>query len=179
MRDFRAESHEPPRHDCVRSAPAELICLLHCLYSLQCGKAPRARIGRQPAPHRHNRRRHAFTKEGNCVWQEVDDSATIAGSGAALQRSRPAVAGHRNPAPAASRADTPQRGGHERASNAGTLFPITAVAQEPSGFSRPRSTPAAFPGHVARPAKYRPVPPRLERNGGWLATTRTNHRCSL
>jgi len=41
------------------------------------------------------------------------------------------------------------------------------------------SATAAFARRVAGPAIHRAIATRLERHGRWLATTRTNHRCSL
>jgi len=66
--------------------------------------------------------------EGNCLRHGVDASASSAGIRSAQRRSRPAVAMRKTSLVTAPRkdfcADTPQRGDHERASNAATLFPI-------------------------------------------------------
>lgn len=74
----------------------------------------------------------------------------------------------------------PQLGGCELALKVNTPIPKALLLGQASGFRRSRRTPAAaFTRHVARPAKHRPVTPRLERHSRRLATTRTNHRGSL
>jgi len=78
-------------------------------------------------------------------------------------------------------ADTPQLSGCARTRNANPSISKALLLREDSGFRRPRRTSAAaaFPRHVARAAKHGPISSRFERYGGWLATTRTNHRRSL
>lgn len=75
----------------------------------------------------------------------------------------------------------PQLGGCELALKVITPIPKALLLGQASGFRRSRRTPAAaaFPRHVARPAKHRPVTSRLERHSRRLAATRTNHRGSL
>ena len=64
--------------------------------------------------------------DGNCLRRGIDASVSSAGIWASPSRSPPAMAGRTNSLVAAPRkdfcTDTPQRGDHERASNAATLF---------------------------------------------------------
>jgi hypothetical protein len=181
MRDFRAASNQVLLQVCARSAPATpLLAQLHAQTAMlkSASRSQRSRASPvQPVAILFHR------AEGNCLRHGVDASASSAGIRAALQKSRPVESGRLNPACFGPAQRSARR--HAATRRPRTRFEWrysvsdSAVALQTSGFSRPRPTPGTFPRGVARPAKYRPVPSRLERNGGWLATTRTNHRGSL